>query len=195
MINVIDIFLVDVPDNSWVFDTGSVAHVCNMMQGLTRTRYIASNEVDLRVGNRARVVVLSIGVMQLHLPSGFIVELNSFYYVPSLSKNIISASCLLMEGYEFSIKGKGCNMMMKDMFYACMPVVNGLFILNLDDRENVYNINAERLKRLKPNNLNPSYLWHCRLGHINEKRMKRLLDEGLTKPGGLEPYAHARLAF
>ena len=90
-----------------------------------------------------------------------------------------------MEGYEFSIKGKGCNMFMKDMFYAYMPVVNGLFILNLDDGENICHINA---KRLKPNDMNPSYLWHCHHGHISEKRMKMLHDVGLLKPSGWEPY-------
>ena len=38
VVNVVDIFLADSYVNSWVFDTGSVAHICNSMQGLIRTR-------------------------------------------------------------------------------------------------------------------------------------------------------------
>ena len=59
--------------------------------------------------------------------------------------------------------------------YHLAPFVNGLFILNLEG-EYVYNING---KRLKPNGLNTTYFWHSRLGHISEKRMKKLHDDGL----------------
>ena len=35
------------------------------------------------------------------------------------------------------------------------------------------------VKRHKPNEINPTYFWHCRLGHISLKRMKKLHDDGL----------------
>ena len=57
-------------------------------------------DVDLHVGNGARVAALAIGALPLALPSGLVMELNNCYYVPALSKNIISASCLGAEGYE-----------------------------------------------------------------------------------------------
>jgi hypothetical protein len=94
-----DILIADSFVNSWIFDTGSVAHICNCMQGLTRSRSVARGEVDFRVGNNARVAALSIGTMQIHLLLGFIIELNNYYFVPSLSPNIISPSCLMMDGY------------------------------------------------------------------------------------------------
>ena len=91
VINVIDnIFLADTIINSWVFDTGSVAHICNSMQGLIKSRNVERGEVDFHVGNNARVAALTVGTMQLHLPSGFIMELNNCYFVPSLSQNIVS---------------------------------------------------------------------------------------------------------
>ena len=37
VVNVIEIFLADSIINSWVFDTGSVAHICKSMQGLVRS--------------------------------------------------------------------------------------------------------------------------------------------------------------
>jgi hypothetical protein len=79
------IFLVDTVINSWVFDTGSVAHICNSIQGMIKSRSVERGEVDFRVGNNARVAALSRIVMQLHIPSGFIMELNNCYYVSSLS--------------------------------------------------------------------------------------------------------------
>jgi hypothetical protein len=37
---VTNIFLADSYTNSWVFDTGSVAHICNSMQGMIRSRSV-----------------------------------------------------------------------------------------------------------------------------------------------------------
>ena len=89
-IHVTDIFLADSYVNSWVFDTGSVAHICNTMQGMTKSRSVERGEVDSRVGNNARVAALAVGTMQLHLPSRFVLELNNCYFVSSLSRNIVS---------------------------------------------------------------------------------------------------------
>jgi hypothetical protein len=83
-----DILIADSFINSWVFDTGSVAPICNLMQGLTRSRSMARGEVDFCVGNNARVAALSVRTMQLHLPSEFIMELNNCYFVPSLSRTL-----------------------------------------------------------------------------------------------------------
>ena len=33
-INVIDVYLTNARSSAWVFDTGSVAHICNSKQGL-----------------------------------------------------------------------------------------------------------------------------------------------------------------
>jgi hypothetical protein len=41
-IHIIEIFLADSYINSWVFDTGSVAHICNSMQGMIRSRSVKS---------------------------------------------------------------------------------------------------------------------------------------------------------
>ena len=43
----------------------------------------------------------------------------------------------------------------------------------------IHNIEA---KRCKVNNDSATYLWHCRLGHIGVKRMKKLHTDGLLEP-------------
>ena len=89
VVHITEIFLADSYVNSWVFDTRLVAHICNSMQGMIKSRSIERGEVDFRVGNNARVAALAVGTMQLHLPSGFVLELNNCYFVPSLSRNIV----------------------------------------------------------------------------------------------------------
>ena len=61
---------------------------------------------------------------------------------------------------------------MNKTFYGLTSNVNGL--LNLD-RGDTHNIDA---KRCKVNNDSATYLWHCRLGHIGVKCMKKLHSDG-----------------
>ena len=57
--------------------------------------------------------------------------------------------------------------------------MSGLFLLNLDSSDtHVHSIEA---KRYKFNNDSAAYLWHCRLGHIGVKRMKKLYADGLLE--------------
>ena len=63
---------------------------------------------------------------------------------------------------------------MNKTFYGHTPNMNGL--LNLDHSD-THNIDA---KRCKVDNDSPTYLWHCRLGHIGVKRMKKLHSDGLV---------------
>ncbi|VFR02649.1 unnamed protein product [Cuscuta campestris] len=62
--------------------------------GLKKSRRLARGEIELRVGNGAPVAALAIGTYSLVLPSGLMLELNDCLYVPAISRNIISVSCL-----------------------------------------------------------------------------------------------------
>ena len=44
------------------------------------------------------------------------------------------------------------------------------------------------LKRRQPNDLSPTCLWHCRLGHISKKRMKKLHVDCLLTSFDFESY-------
>ena len=79
---------------SWVLDTGCGSHICVNVQGLKQSRKLAKGEVDQRLANGARVAALAVGNFELTLPSGLILILNNCYYVPAMSINIISISCL-----------------------------------------------------------------------------------------------------
>ena len=55
------------------------------------------------MGNGARVAALTVEVYDLTLPSGLVFQLKNCYYVPVVSRNIISASCLDVDGFHFII--------------------------------------------------------------------------------------------
>ncbi|KAK1566157.1 hypothetical protein QYE76_016816 [Lolium multiflorum] len=53
-IHVIDVYLTGSRSSAWVFDTGSVAHICNSKQELRNKRSLARDEVTMRVGNGSK---------------------------------------------------------------------------------------------------------------------------------------------
>src|SRR4051812_24815999 len=95
-------------------------------------RKLAKNEVTMCVGNGSKVDVIAVSTLPLHLPSGLVLYLNNCYLVPVLSMNIISVSCLLRDGYLFKSENNGCSIYMSNMFNAHAPMIDGLFLLNLD---------------------------------------------------------------
>ena len=86
-------------------------------------------------------------------------------------------SCLLQYGYSFKTEKDCYSIYMNKTFYGHTPNVNGL--LNLDRSDtHIHNIDA---KRCKVDNDSATYLWHCHLGHIGVKRMKKLHADGILE--------------
>ena len=100
--------------------------------------------MDLRVGNGAKVAALAVGTYTLSLPSGLDLCLEDCYFVPSLTKNIISISCLDKIGFEIIIKNNCCSFYLNNVFYGSAQLNNGLYVL--DQMNPIYNINTKRSK-------------------------------------------------
>ena len=67
---------------------------------------------------------------------------------------------------------------MNKTFYGHTLNINGL--LNLDrSYTHIHNVET---KRCRVDNESATYLWHCRLGHIGVKHMKKLHTDGLLEP-------------
>ena len=124
----------------------------------------------MRVGNGARVATLAIGIYILTLPSELILSLKNCYYVPTLTKNIVSISNLNKKVFHLTFSNNSCSIMLNDVYYAYGTLYNGIYILVMSNPILTVHDN----KQSKQYNVKPSYLWHCCLGHINERCMDKL---------------------
>ncbi|GJT43913.1 retrotransposon protein, putative, ty1-copia subclass [Tanacetum coccineum] len=68
-----------------------------------------------------------------------------------------------------------------DVLYFNAIARNGIYKIDMHDLvpnvNSIYNVSNKRVKH----NLDSTYLWHCRLAHINKKRIKQLQQDGLLK--------------
>ncbi|WCJ31679.1 Retrovirus-related Pol polyprotein from transposon TNT 1-94 [Euphorbia peplus] len=161
--------------NNWVLDTGCGSHICNNVHGLKGIRNLKKGEVGLRVGNGSRVAAVAVGDYFLTLSSGLVLGLTNCLFVPAMSSNIISIGCLDNVGFDISIKNKSCNVSLNGIHYFSGSVMNGIYILNNE----ITSLNVTTKKPRLDNEIDKTYLWHCRLGHINEQRLSKLHSDGL----------------
>jgi hypothetical protein len=138
-----DIFIVEVnvvtSIHDWVLDTGSCAHICSNMEALKNRRKLRNKEIQLRVGNSAQVTAVIVESIELYLPSRLIMELENVYFVPSISRNIISISCQKMNDFSFVIKDNGCSIYKYELYYGSSFMMNDLYMLKIN--KPVFNIN------------------------------------------------------
>ncbi|KAL0329140.1 UNVERIFIED_CONTAM: hypothetical protein Sradi_4900700 [Sesamum radiatum] len=155
---------------SWVFDTGCGAHICNDLQVLQRSRKLSKDEVVLRLGDSKAVAAEDVGIINLVISDRVWLDLKDCYFVPSMIKNIISIPLLDNAGFEFLIN-KNCFYLGKDgSSHLLGKLNNGLYILQRSD----WIMTAQNKRKLQ--HLENSQIWHARLGHISQDRMKRLVD-------------------
>ena len=104
--------------------------------------------------------------------------MNRHRYNPTPPGRVIPNSHIA-NSYSFKSENNGCSIYMSNIFYGHAPLMSGLFLLNLDSSNtHVHSIEA---KRYNFNNDSATYLWHCRLGHIGVKSMKKLHVDGLLE--------------
>nr|GFA06070.1 zinc finger, CCHC-type [Tanacetum cinerariifolium] len=58
-----------------------------------------SGALSLYVGDGHRTAVEAIGTFHLELPSGLVIVLNNCHYAPSITRGVISVSCLFDDGF------------------------------------------------------------------------------------------------
>ncbi|KAJ9557500.1 hypothetical protein OSB04_012114 [Centaurea solstitialis] len=169
---------------SWVIDTGSGNHICNHLQGFTRRKTLRKDRSNLRVGEGTPLIAEAVGSYSLSLPSGLVLELNNCYYIPNMIKNVLSFDLLVDQGFYYKYSYKMISVFKDNIFYFKATPVDGLYTVNLKDNNcEIYHI-SKRSKDIE----DQTYLWHCRLGHINKKRVELLLKGGFLGNFDYKPF-------
>lgn len=129
------------------------------------------------MGNRVKAPVEAIGTYRLILDTEHHLDLFQTFYVPSISRNLISLPKLDKAGYFFSFGNECFNLFKQNVLIGSGIMCDGLYKLKLD------NLFSETLLTVHHNvgttrglsNESSAYLWHKRLGHISKDRIERLV--------------------
>ena len=168
--------------NTWWIDSGSTIHVSTVMQGFQNLRKPSEGELCVYSGNKMPSAVEGVGTYRLVLHTGYVLNLDKTFYIPSFSKNLVSVSRLAPQGFDFQFKDVSFLIIKDSVPIGSGKLTDGLYCLSLDPKcahslTTTHN-NINNISVLKNHS---SSLWHRRLGHISIERLKRLVKDGVIQ--------------
>nr|GEZ49678.1 hypothetical protein [Tanacetum cinerariifolium] len=154
----------------------------NVASTSSGAKMLKRGSLYLYVGNGVRAKVEAIGSFDLVLPNGLMIVLDNCHYAPSITRGVVSVSCLVDKGFTQCFTDFELSVSMNNILYFNAIIVNGIYEVDMRDStlpivNSMYSISDKRTK----SNLDSTYLWHCRLAHINKKRIEKLQHDGLLK--------------
>ena len=175
--------MVHISYNTWWIDSSTTIHVANTMQGFLNQRKLMESECSIYSGNQISSHVEVVGTYRLVLRSGFVLNLEKTFFVPSFSRNLISVSRLLPYGFSFKFVGISFHLIKDNIVVGDGILDNGLFKLNLNPSFNHSLTTMHGNVVIKRDVINEKsfILWHKRLCHISIERIKRLVNDGVLK--------------
>ncbi|GKB64791.1 retrotransposon protein, putative, ty1-copia subclass [Tanacetum coccineum] len=149
--------------------------------GLMGSRKLKPGALSLYMGNGQRAAVEAIGSYHLCFPSGLIVILHNCHYAPSITRGVISFSCLYDDGFinRFDDDDNTISVSMKNVVYFSAVPRDGIYEIDLSNS----NINDSSMyvvsHKIVKLNLDSTLVWHYRLGHVSKKHIEKLQHDGL----------------
>ncbi|GJZ16539.1 retrotransposon protein, putative, ty1-copia subclass [Tanacetum coccineum] len=169
------------PNKSWVYDTGCGTHICNTKQGLIGARKLIQEALYLYVGNGVCAQVEAIGSHDLILPNGLVICLDNCHYAPTITRGVVSVSCLIDNGFTECFTDYRISVSKNYVLYFNAISSNGIYEIDMINRVSgvnfIYTVSNKRAKH----NFDSTFLWHCHLAYISKKRIENLQHDGLLK--------------
>jgi len=144
-------------DQSWVLDYGASFHATSHKEFFEN--YVPVNLGKVYLGNKQSCEIMGKGAMKIKL-NGFVWELKIVRHIPNLMKNLISIGQLANDCYTTVFHGDQWKISKSTMTVACGNKSGTLYM-----KDGACHLIAVAATE------NPN-LWHQRLGHMSEKRMK-----------------------
>ncbi|KAE8730408.1 BTB/POZ domain-containing protein NPY2 [Hibiscus syriacus] len=162
--------------SSWLLDS-----VCSHHMTPNREWFFDFKELKggiVYTANNSPLDTLGIGSIRLRNQDGSIRTLTGVHYVPDLMRNLI---------FVGTLESKGLEVRAKD---GIMRIISGALVIMKGIRKinNVYYFlgstivgTSTVIASTDEQESETTRLWHMRLGHVGEKSLKLLIDQGLLK--------------
>ena len=176
--------LASVPTDTWWLDSGATIHVSMSRQGCLHFQKPRSEEKYVFIGNDTSARVGRTGTIRLLLNTGHFVDLIDTFVVPTFRRSLVYVSTLEKFGYTCTFGNSKVSIRYEENIIGTRSLLqdSNLYLLNVVTPSNLILHTSMRGSKLKSPNMNSYSLWHMRLGHISQKRIDRLVIEGVLQP-------------
>ncbi|GJS57673.1 retrovirus-related pol polyprotein from transposon TNT 1-94 [Tanacetum coccineum] len=162
----------------WWYDTGCTKYICNSRRMFVS--YQKVNELEpMFMGNGTSSKIEGKGKVILKLTSGKDLVLSNVLHVPNITKNLISGPILSNKGFKLVIESDKLVITKGGVYVGKGYLDEGLFKLSVVTDDNVINNNNAGTSTASVYMIDPSFLWHSRLGHVNFRSLQRMINLGM----------------
>ena len=158
----------------WWIDTRATRHIFANISMFSSYTTVGGDE-KFYMDNSSTSKVEGVGKIALKMTSGMIVTLINVLYVPDVHKNLVSKSLLSKNGFKLVFVSDKFVLSKNDMYVGKGYLSDGLFKLNVMTVVTKDDLNKVASSYV----LESSNIWHARLGHVNYKSIKKLMNMGL----------------
>ena len=157
-------------DNLWFFDTGATHHLTNN-RNLLHNYCPLPQALQVTFGDHGTKVAIGKGEVHLSLNKSKTVSIPNVYYVPGVMRNLISVSEATKNGTSIQFNNNFAiishELPTGEMLRVTCPKSGRLYPLQMMDKTPIQALFASSASPI-----DPTMLWHHRLGHLNPKAMK-----------------------
>ncbi|GJW80751.1 retrovirus-related pol polyprotein from transposon TNT 1-94 [Tanacetum coccineum] len=115
----------------------------------------------------------------LKLTSGKDLVLSNVLHVPNITKNLFSDYILSNKGFKLVFESEKFVITKGGVYVRKGYRDEGLFKLSVATNDNVINNNNAGTSTASVHMIDPSFLWHSRLGHVNFCSLQRMINLGM----------------
>ncbi|GJZ09745.1 pol polyprotein [Tanacetum coccineum] len=128
------------------------------------------------MGNRTALKIEGKGKVILKLTSQKDLVLSNVLHVPNIIKNMISGPILSNKGFKLVFESDKFIITKGGVYVGKGYLDEGLFKLSVVTDDNVINNNNAGTSTASVYMIDPSFLWHSRLGHVNFRSLQRMIN-------------------
>ena len=173
----------------WILDIGATCHLTSRVEWIKDYKPL-EHPFPVRLGNNGVEYALGHGIAHPELSDGNDIEVNEVYYIPNITKNLISINKLTNDNMSVEFYHKYCIIPHKTPsgrgYVVNCPSQGCLYLLG---RSVVHADEAHHIDDSNTSNY-VTFLWHYRLGHVNHQTMVHMdrqhIALGFTLPHKLK---------
>ncbi|GJS08521.1 retrovirus-related pol polyprotein from transposon TNT 1-94 [Tanacetum coccineum] len=160
-------------------------YICN-----TRRMFVSyqkANESEpMFIGNGTALKIEEKGKVILKLTSRKDLVLSNVVHVPNITKNMISRPILSNKGFKLVIESDKFVITKGGVYVGKGYLNEGLFKLSVVTDDNAINNNNASTITASVYMIDPSFLWHSRLVHVNYRSLQRMINVGMLPKSEVE---------
>lgn len=153
--------------NLWVVESGFSNHMTGDKKKFIKLE--DWNGGSMRFGDNSSIKIKERGT--LHIDGKL--KAHDVYYVEGLKHNLLSVSQMCDKGYKFTFDSKGCQIRKER---------NGqLVVEGKRTYGNIYNLKECYESQCMMGQVDESWLWHRRIGHVNFDNLVKVRKKGYVR--------------